>query len=243
MKTTIVAEIGSNWEGSVTKAKKIIYECKRVGADAIKFQIWRAEDLYNVSHPNWKNIKKSELTFDKVRKIKEYSDKQGIEFFCSAFYPEAVDLLESLNVKKYKIASRTCLFKDPFSRETLTKKSLTKKPVIISMGMGGDKEKIKKLFSKNQITFCYCISEYPTPLKKINWKKAINYDGFSDHTLGIIAPIIFTMLKKRNNAKNIIIEKHVKLKNSKGPDAPSSIDIDEFKQLVHHIRNIEKMKF
>ena len=242
MKTIIVAEIGSNWEGSVTKAKKIIYECKRVGADAIKFQIWRAEDLYNVSHPNWKNIKKSELTFDKVRKIKEYSDKQGIEFFCSAFYPEAVDLLESLNVKKYKIASRTCLFKDPFSRETLTKKSLTKKPVIISMGMGGDKEKIKKLFSKNQITFCYCISEYPTPLKKINWKKAINYDGFSDHTLGIIAPIIFTMLKKRNNAKNIIIEKHVKLKNSKGPDAPSSIDIDEFKQLVHHIRNIEKMK-
>ena len=243
MKTIIVAEIGSNWEGSVTKAKKIIYECKRVGADAIKFQIWRAEDLYNVSHPNWKNIKKSELTFDKVRKIKEYSDKQGIEFFCSAFYPEAVDLLESLNVKKYKIASRTCLFKDPFSRETLTKKSLTKKPVIISMGMGGDKEKIKKMFSKNQTTFCYCISEYPTPLKKINWKKAINYDGFSDHTLGIVAPIIFTMLKKRNNTKNIIIEKHVKLKNSKGPDASSSIDTDELKQLVYHIRNIEKMKF
>ena len=243
MKTIIVAEIGSNWEGSVTKAKKIIYECKRVGADAIKFQIWRAEDLYNVSHPNWKNIKKSELTFDKVRKIKEYSDKQGIEFFCSAFYPEAVDLLESLNVKKYKIASRTCLFKDPFSRETLTKKSLTKKPVIISMGMGGDKEKIKKLFSKNQITFCYCISEYPTSLKKINWKKAINYDGFSDHTLGIIAPIIFTMLKKRNNAKNIIVEKHVKLKNSKGPDASSSIDIDEFEQLIRHIRNIENIKF
>ena len=243
MKTIIVAEIGSNWEGSVTKAKKIIYECKRVGADAIKFQIWRAEDLYNVSHPNWKNIKKSELTFDKVRKIKEYSDKEGIEFFCSAFYPEAVDLLESLNVKKYKIASRTCLFKDPFSHETLTKKSLTKKPVIISMGMGGDKEKIKKMFSKNQTTFCYCISEYPTPLKKINWKKAINYDGFSDHTLGIIAPIIFSILKKRNNAKKIIIEKHVKLKSSKGPDASSSIDTDELKQLTWHIRNIEKMEF
>ena len=243
MKVTIVAEVGSNWEGNVTKAKKIIRECKKVGADAIKFQMWRAEDLYTISHPNWKNIKKSELTFDKARKLKKYADKQGIEFFSSAFYPEAIDLLESLNVKKYKIASRTCLFKDPFSRETLTKKSLTKKPVIISMGMGGNKEKIKKMFSKNRITFCYCISEYPTPLKKINWKKAINYDGFSDHTLGIIAPIIFTMLKKRNNAKNIIIEKHVKLRNSKGPDASSSIDTDELKQLVYHIRNIEKMKF
>ena len=169
MKATIVAEIGSNWEGSVTKAKKIIRECKKAGANAVKFQMWRAEDLYATSHPNWKNIKKSELTFDKTRKIKNYSDKQKIEFFCSAFYPEAVDLLESLNVKKYKIASRTCLFKDPFSLEILTKKSLTKKPVIVSMGMGGNKEKIKKIFSKNQIVFCYCISEYPTPLEKINW--------------------------------------------------------------------------
>ena len=243
MKTTIVAEIGSNWEGSITKAKKIIHECKKAGANAVKFQMWRAEDLYTRSHPNWKNIKKSELTFNKVHKIKEYSDKEGIEFFCSIFYPEAVDFLESLNVKKYKIASRTCLFKDPFSRETLTKKSLTKKPVIISMGMGGNKEKIKKMFSKSHITFCYCISEYPTPLRKINWKKAINYEGFSDHTLGIIAPIIFSVLKKRNNAKKIIIEKHVKLKNSKGPDASSSIDTDELKQLTYHIRNIENMKF
>ena len=146
MKTTIVAEIGSNWEGSITKAKKIIHECKKAGANAVKFQMWRAEDLYTRSHPNWKNIKKSELTFDKARKIKEYSDKQNIEFFASAFYPEAVDFLESLNVKKYKIASRTCLFKDPFSRETLTKKSLTKKPVIISMGMGGNNKKISKIF-------------------------------------------------------------------------------------------------
>ena len=242
MKATIVAEIGSNWEGSVTKAKKIIRECKKAGANAVKFQMWRAKDLYTTSHPNWKNIKKSELTFDKTRKIKNYADKQKLEFFCSAFYPEAVDLLESLNVKKYKIASRTCLFKDPFSLEILTKKSLTKKPVIISMGMGGNKEKIKKIFSENQIVFCYCISEYPTPFKKINWKKAINYEGFSDHTLGIIAPIIFSILKKQNNAKNIIIEKHVKLKNCKGPDASSSIDTDELKQLVHHVRNIENMK-
>ena len=109
--------------------------------------MWRAKDLYDVSHPNWNDIKKSELVFDKARKIKKYSDKCGMEFFASAFYPEAVDFLESLNVKKYKIASRTCLFKDPFSRETLTKKSLTRKPVIISMGMGGSKEKLCLLYT------------------------------------------------------------------------------------------------
>jgi sialic acid synthase SpsE len=111
------------------------------------------------------------------------------------------------------------------------------------MGMGGNKIKIKEIFSKNKVTFCYCISEYPTAFKKIKWNEAKKYDGFSDHTLGIIAPIIFAMLKKRDNAKNIIIEKHVKLKNSKGPDASSSIDTYELKQLVHHIRKIERMKF
>ena len=54
MKTFIVAEIGSNWEGRLSKAKRIIHECKKAGANAVKFQMWRAEDLYTVDHPNWK---------------------------------------------------------------------------------------------------------------------------------------------------------------------------------------------
>ena len=240
MKAVIIAEIGSNWEGSVTKAKKIIHECKKAGADAIKFQMWRAEDLYNRSHPNWKNIKKSELTFDKARKIKKHSDKYGIEFLSSAFYPEAVDLLEALKVKKYKIASRTCLLKDPYSMDTLLTKARTKKPVIISMGMGGNKKKIKDIFKKNKKTFCYCISKYPTLLNEINWNEAKKFDGFSDHTLGIVAPIIFAVIKKQQKARKIIIEKHVKLKNSKGPDASTSITTQQLKELITQIRTIER---
>ena len=135
MKAIIVAEIGSNWEGSVNKAKKIIHECKKAGADAIKFQMWRAEDLYNTSNPNWKNIKKSELTFEQVKKIKGFADQIGIEFFCSVFYPEAVNFLETLKVKKYKIASRTCLLKDPYSLDTLVTKARTKKPMIINLSL------------------------------------------------------------------------------------------------------------
>ena len=243
MKVMIVAEIASNWEGNVTKAKKLIKECKMAGANAVKFQVWRATDLNNKKHPNWKEIKKSELTFEKIKLLKDFAGKNNIDFFCSLFYPEGVEFLNALKVKMYKIASRTCLLKDPYSFETLQKVAKTGKPVIISMGMGGNKNKIKKIFSQNKITFCYCISEYPTALNKIQWNDAKKYDGFSDHTLGIIAPIIFTILKKRNNTKNIIIEKHVKLKNSKGPDASSSIDTDELKRLVYHIRNIEKMKF
>lgn len=243
MKTIIVAEIGSNWEGSVIKAKKIIHECKKADADVVKFQMWRAKDLYSEDHPNWKEIKKSELTFEKAKKIKKFADQVGIEFMCSVFYPEAVKFLETINVKKYKIASRTCLIKDPYSLEVLETKALTKKPVIISMGMGGNKEKIKKIFSKNKTTFCYCISEYPLEFKKINWREAIKYDGFSDHTTGLIAPILFTILKKQAKSKQILIEKHVKLKNSRGPDASTSMDTRQLAELISYLRIIDKAKF
>jgi len=243
MKTTIVAEIGSNWEGNVNLAKQIISECKKAGADAVKFQMWRATDLYSKNHPNWNVIKKSELTFEKAKKIKKISDEIGIEFMCSVFYPEGVQFLESLNVKRYKVASRTCLFKDLYSFETLENKAITKKPIIISMGMGGNKKKIEKIFSKNKTIFCYCISDYPLKFNKINWTKAVTYDGFSDHTLGITAPILFTILKKQKNSKKILIEKHVKLQNSKGPDASTSIDTKQLSQLVSHIRILEKANF
>jgi len=243
LKSFIVAEIASNWEGNFVKATKLIQESKNAGANAVKFQMWRAHDLYNNKHPNWKFIKKSEITFEKARKLKKIADKIGIEFFCSAFYPDAIEILEKLKVKRYKIASRTCLLKDPYALEILQKKSHTKKPIIISMGMGGNRKKIEKIFSKNKKTFCYCISEYPTKITKIDWKKAVKYDGFSDHTLGITAPLIFTMLKKQQNAKNILIEKHVKLSNSRGPDASSSIDTEELASLVSSVRKIEKVKF
>ena len=242
MKTAIVAEVGSNWEGSIKKATKLISKCKDAGADAVKFQMWRATDLYNMDHPDWDFIKKSEITFKTAKKLKEICDDYNIEFYCSAFYPEAVDCLESLNVKRYKIASRTCLLKDPFSKETLKREADTKKHIIISMGMGGDKKYIKKIFSKNKTTFCYCISEYPLLIQKINWKNAIQFDGFSDHTLGVTAPIIYTTLKKYQGAKNIMIEKHIKLKNSKGPDALSSIDTEGYSKMIKSIRLIENFK-
>jgi sialic acid synthase SpsE len=242
LKTTIIAEIGSNWEGSIVKAEKIIYECKKAGANAVKFQMWRAKDLYSKNHPNWKEIKKSELTIEKAKKIKSIADKIGIEFICSAFYPEAVKFLETLKVKRYKVASRTCLIKDPYSLEVLETKAFTKKAIIISMGMGGNKKKMEKIFLKNKTTFCYCISEYPLKFSKINWKEAIKYNGFSDHTSGITAPLLFAILKKQKKSKEIIIEKHIKLKNSKGPDASTSMDTMLLAELVSHVRIIEKTK-
>ena len=90
--------------------------------------------------------------------------------------------------------------------------------------------------------FCYCVSDYPLDFKKIDWKEAIKYDGFSDHTMGITAPIVFAVLKRTNNVKEIMIEKHVKLKESKGPDAATSIDTSELKTLVQHVNLIKNAK-
>jgi sialic acid synthase SpsE len=241
MKAFIVAEIASNWEGSISKAKKLILNCKNAGADAVKFQIWRAEDLYEKDHLEWKNIVKSELSFKKIKILKIYCDSIGIEFFASVFYPEAVDFLESIKVKRYKIASRTCTLKDPYSIETIEKIGTTRKPTIISMGMGGNKKIIKQKIIKNKEQFCYCISKYPTKITEINWKNAIKYDGFSDHTLGSTAPLIFTVLHKQKGTKNIFIEKHVKNRNSKGPDASSSMTTEKFAEMISTIRNIEKL--
>ncbi len=63
MKSFIIAEIASNWEGDLKIAKEIIKKSKEAGADSVKFQMWRARDLYSESHPLWKFIKKSELNF------------------------------------------------------------------------------------------------------------------------------------------------------------------------------------
>ena len=100
----------------------------------------------------------------------------------------------------------------------------------------------KHHFKKNNITFCYCISKYPTQFHEIDWNNAIRFDGFSDHTTGIIAPIVFAILKKTHNSKNILIEKHVKLLNSNGPDASSSIEVKRFSEMISSIRTIEKVK-
>ena len=103
-KLKIIAEIGSNWNGEIKIGKKVIKQLKNSGADAVKFQMWRAEDLYDLSHPNWTEIKKSELTCKHAQEFKKYADEIGIDCFWSVFYPEAVNCLEKLGVKYYKIA-------------------------------------------------------------------------------------------------------------------------------------------
>ena len=207
-----IAEIGSNWLGDIQIAKEIIKKCKEAGANAVKFQMWRADDLYQGKY------KEYELTFEKAKIIKQYCDFIGIEFFCSVFYPEAVGFLESLGVKRYKLASRTMKVNDPYSAETIYAVERTRKPIIYSNGSLYPYTKNKKL---------YCIPEYPANPDKIDWEELLECDGFSDHTLGIEMALKYARLRPDS-----IIEKHVKLDDNLSPDSPFSITTQELATLI-----------
>jgi len=214
-----VAEIGSNWYPR--HGRKLIKECKDAGANVVKFQMWRQKDLY----PNNQEFKRYELTFDRTRKYKEYADSIGIEFFCSVFYPEAVAFLEELGVKRYKIASRT-FTGDLYAKETIEAVKKTGKPFIFSDGFN-TKFTMDRWKGNSLVKQLYCISEYPTNPDDIDWEEILKYDGFSDHTLGIE-----TALKYCKLYPDKILEKHVKLEDSKGPDAFFSITTQELAQLI-----------
>ena len=237
----IIAEIGSNWNGDVKIGKKIIKQLKKIGANAAKFQMWRAQDLYNSNHPNWKEIKKSEFTFKHAQELKKYSDKLNIDCFWSIFYPEAVDYLEKLHVKFYKIASRTSALLDHNSLETMNAIAKTKKPVIISMGFGGNKKKIKIIFKNNKKYFLYCISKYPTKIQELNFNLMKKYNGFSDHTEDSLAPLLYA-IKSKSQKKIKFLEKHVSIPESSGPDKPFSMDIEYFSKMIKDIKTVLSLK-
>jgi len=241
MSIKVIAEIGSNWEGNLELAKSHIKKSKESGADYVKFQMWKAEDLYKPDHPEWEMIKKSELTKEIALELKKYADEIGIKWFCSVFNPNAVEFLETLDVPIYKIASRTSTLKDKFSLETIQKVAITKKMTFVSTGEGGDKEKISKLFQPEYLGFTYCVSKYPTGDLEINWDEILNYDFFSDHTKGITIPLVYAIMKKSITKNDIFIEKHTRFEDSKGPDATFAITYDELRELVSHLKRIEKL--
>jgi len=220
-----VAEIGSNWEGDVKKAKSLIAHCKLANISAVKFQMWRQKDLY----PNEPSFKKFELTFHKAIQIWQYCNDIHFPFFCSPFYPEAVEFLDRvLQVKWFKIASRTARMEDPFAKETIKAIARTKKPVMVSMGMGGMKRIIERILEPNKVSWMYCVSKYPTEEREINWKEAEKHDGFSDHTIGLESCVRFIQRK----GENCIIEKHVMLPHTISPDVVCSITVQDLAYLM-----------
>lgn len=223
-----IAEIGMNYNGNIDLAFELIKQAKLSGADIAKFQLgWRDKpgEINN-------------LDKEKIKKLISWGEYFDIEILFSVISEPALKLINHFDMSKFKVASRTV--KENFS---LVKKILSKKKLtFISLGMWNKKT---FPFKKNKyIKYLWCNSKYPTHIgdlknlpKKFN---KTNYDGFSDHSIGIETCI----LAVSRGAE--IIEKHFTLDKSDRTirDHLLSATPSEFKTMVNISRDIhKKIKF
>jgi N,N'-diacetyllegionaminate synthase len=242
-KVFIIAEAGSNHNGDIKIAKKMIEAAKLSDIDAIKFQTFRAKDFVVSDSKAFKILKKVELTSLDFEELSDFAKSQGIIFFSTPLSENATDILSKLSVPVFKIASGD-LTHIPLIKYVAKKR----KPIILSTGMASMdevKNAVKAVCSQNneKIIILHSVSGYPTPYNEANLnmirtlKKEFQYPiGFSDNGEGTFVPL----LAVANGAK--IIEKHFTLsKKIKCLDRSISLDPKEFKHLVEETRKIEEI--
>jgi len=241
--TFIIAEGGLNHNGDVDIGKELIKEAKKCGADAIKFQSYHTGEFISKKSEYYELFKSLELSEEEFYELKKYAEKIGIKFISTPLDLKYVDILNKMNIPAFKIASGDLTF-----YPLLEKVAKTDKPVILSTGMANILEiweaiEVLRNNGCKEIILLHCISSYPTPYEDVNLnaiktlKRIFNIPvGYSDHTLGIIAPIVSVALGAD------VIEKHFTLdRNMEGPDHTLSADPEEFKEIVDNIRLVEKM--
>ena len=254
----IVAEAGVNHNGSVKLAKKLIDAAVGAKADAVKFQTFKTENLllktagkpeYQTKNvdPNisqYEMLKKLELNEAQHRELYDYAKDNNIIFLSTPYDEESVELLERLGVKAYKLSSIE-IVNHPFI-EYVAKKN---KPMVMSTGLSTMEEirraveVVEKAGYKHNLILLHCHFNYPTDYEDVNLKvmpllaeKFNVLVGFSDHTRGIIAPVVAVSLGAN------VIEKHITTdKMLPGPDHSASLEPEEFKGMVSGIRTAEKI--
>lgn len=260
-RTYIIAEMSANHCGDINLAKKIIFEAKNIGADAVKIQTYTADtltidcknDLFKLSGGTlWDNkylydlYQEAYTPWEWQCQLKEYADKIDIDFFSTPFDTTAVDFLENLHIKKYKIASFEAI-DYPLIKYAASKM----KPMIISVGISTFEEiqeaiDICKNVGNQDITILKCTSSYPAKLEDMNLltiKDMIERFGpqgvkigLSDHSMNIETAIASVALGAT------VIEKHFTIDRSLGgADAEFSLDLKQFKLMIEAIRNTEKL--
>ena len=253
-----IAEAGANHEGELEKAFKLIDAAANAKADSIKFQTYTASKLVTKTAPKyWDDGIKGETQFDVFSKLDtlkksdwleifNYAEKKEITCFSTPFDEDSVDLLYSLGVEAFKIASAD------ITHIPLIKKVASKNiPIFISTGMASD-EDIKDAIEtiKNQgnhsIILMHCMTSYPTPVEDANLEMIKTMTnkfsdcviGYSDHTIGVDIPVFSALYGAK------CIEKHftfdTKLTTSR--DHRLSLNQEEFREMVKKLQLIEKSK-
>ena len=242
--TYVIAEIGINHGGNLSKAKKLIDSAKSSNANAVKFQTYITEKRVSKNSPIFDILKKSELSHEDHYKLVKYSKNKKIDFITTPFDQESFDFLyKELKIKTFKIASF-----DITNIKYLKYISKFNVTIILSLGMANLKEidKCVNIFKKQnaKLIILHCISAYPISnnqanLSNISFLKN-RYNnlkvGYSDHTKDIQTSILAVA------AGAEIIEKHFMLINdNECIDFPVSIDINQMKNLIIEINKVEDM--
>ena len=256
-KTLIIAEIGVNHNGSLEKAKQLIENAYKAGADVVKFQTFSADKLtlpsaktakYQLNQTNidsqHKLLKNLELRDEQFIELKAYCDHIGIEFLSTAFDINSMKFLLELGIRRIKIPSGE-ITNFPFLK-FISKTSL---PILLSTGMANEEEvkfAVKTLkrngVKSDMITVLHCTSNYPAKPSELNLNaiKTLAKNtglkvGYSDHSKGHYASIAAITLGAR------VIEKHITIsKNDPGPDHQASMEVSDFIFFVKQIRQLEK---
>lgn len=254
----IIAEAGVNHNGRLDLALQLCDAAKAVGADAVKFQTWKTENivtqaaqmaqyqrenLNDTENSQYKMLKKLELSYDDFEKVAKHCQEIGIDFMSTPDEEESLNfLLSSFGMKYLKIGSGE-LTNIPFLRKAA---ALAKQPIIISTGMG-TVEEIERAYKEltehgaKEVILLHCTTNYPCPTEEVNLRAMLTLKnrfhcvvGYSDHTQGVEIPVAAVAMGAQ------VIEKHFTLdKTMEGPDHIASADIAEFKQMVDGIRRIE----
>jgi N-acetylneuraminate synthase len=250
--TFIIAEAGSNHNGDLQTAKALIDVAANAGADAVKFQTFRATDLYveesgDVEYLDdersiYDIIKSMEMPYEWIPELYEYCREQGVLFLSTPFDERSADELAEY-VPAWKVASYTSSH-IPF----LESLAGTDKPIIMSTGaheLAEVAESVEALRAAgvSELVLLQCVAAYPTPLSEINVRVVETLQqefdvlaGLSDHTLDpVTAPSAAVALGAA------VVEKHVTLDNSmEGPDHEFALEPDELDQMVSAIRATER---
>jgi len=247
----IVAEVGLLHDGSFGNAKRLIDVAADCGADAVKFQthIASAETLrgapmppYFAEETRYEYFERTAFSLDQWLALKAHCEKRGVEFLSSPFSIEAVELLEQVDVARYKIPSG-----EVTNIPLLEAIAKTHKPILLSSGMSSwaelDEAVNTILRCHDRLTILQCTSEYPCPYELVGVNVMLQMReryklpvGLSDHTLTNYAAFMAAALGAS------VVEKHLTLsRHMYGSDAKHCLEPPEFADLVQGIRAIETM--
>jgi N,N'-diacetyllegionaminate synthase len=251
----IIAEAGVNHNGSLDLALQLVDAAKTSGADAVKFQTFRAELLATHSahkaayqerttphtESQFEMLQRLELDAAAHQRLIDHCRKVGIQFLSSPFDAQSADLLATMDVPLFKVPSGE-ITNLPFLQH-LARKG---RPLILSTGMSTlgeveDAVNILQAAGAPQLTLLHCVTEYPAPYAEVNLRAMLTLKsafglpvGYSDHTPGIEIAIAAAALGAE------VIEKHFTLDRSlPGPDHAASLEPSELEQMVTAIRHVE----